>query len=90
TLRQALPDYMVPSHWVLLAALPLNSNGKLDRRALPAPDLNLRQQAYVAPQSPLQKQLATIWQAVLQVEQVGLTDHFFERGGHSLLATQVI
>ncbi len=90
TLRQSLPDYMVPGHWLVLDALPLNNNGKLDRRALPAPDLNLRQQAYVAPQSPLQVQLAAIWQAVLQVEQVGLTDHFFELGGHSLLATQVI
>ncbi|MPR05151.1 amino acid adenylation domain-containing protein, partial [Pseudomonas sp. MAFF 212408] len=90
TLRESLPDYMVPGHWVVLEALPLNNNGKLDRRALPAPDLNLRQQAYVAPHSPLQLQLAAIWQVVLQVEQVGLTDHFFELGGHSLLATQVI
>ncbi|MGU9813109.1 non-ribosomal peptide synthase/polyketide synthase [Pseudomonas sp. LF052] len=90
TLREFLPDYMVPGHWLVLDALPLNNNGKLDRRALPAPDLNLRQQAYVAPQSTLQVQLAAIWQAVLQVEQVGLTDHFFELGGHSLLATQVI
>ncbi|NCE93551.1 non-ribosomal peptide synthetase [Pseudomonas sp. L13] len=89
-LRQTLPDYMVPGHWVVLDALPLNNNGKLDRRALPTPDLNQTSAAYVAPQSPLQIQLAAIWQAVLQVEQVGLEDHFFERGGHSLLATQVI
>ncbi|WP_044274500.1 non-ribosomal peptide synthase/polyketide synthase [Pseudomonas fluorescens] len=89
-LRQTLPDYMVPGHWVVLDALPLNHNGKLDRRALPTPDLNQASTAYVAPQSPLQIQLAAIWQAVLQVEQVGLEDHFFERGGHSLLATQVI
>ncbi|MEB0191363.1 non-ribosomal peptide synthase/polyketide synthase [Pseudomonas sp. CCI1.1] len=89
-LRQTLPDYMVPGHWVVLDALPLNHNGKLDRRALPTPDLNQASAAYVAPQSPLQIQLAAIWQAVLQVEQVGLEDHFFERGGHSLLATQVI
>ncbi len=89
-LRQSLPDYMVPTHWVLLDALPLNNNGKLDRRALPAPDLNQPRAAYLAPQSLLQQQLAAIWQAVLQVEQVGLGDHFFERGGHSLLATQVV
>ena len=89
-LRQTLPDYMVPGHWVVLDALPLNHNGKLDRRALPTPDLNQASAAYVAPQSPLQIELAAIWQAVLQVEQVGLEDHFFERGGHSLLATQVI
>ncbi len=90
TLRQSLPDYMVPTHWQVLDALPLNNNGKLDRRALPTPNLNLTQHAYVAPHSVLQIQLAAIWQAVLQVEQVGLNDHFFERGGHSLLATQVI
>ncbi|WP_425274698.1 amino acid adenylation domain-containing protein, partial [Pseudomonas allii] len=90
TLRQSLPDYMVPGHWVVLDALPLNNNGKLDRRALPVPDLNHARQAYLAPQTPLQTRLAAIWQAVLQVEQVGLNDHFFERGGHSLLATQVI
>ncbi|WP_339494068.1 non-ribosomal peptide synthase/polyketide synthase [Pseudomonas sp. EA_35y_Pfl1_P108] len=89
-LRQSLPDYMVPGHWVILDALPLNNNGKLDRRALPTPDLNQARQAYVVPQNPLQIQLAAIWQAVLQVEQVGLNDHFFEHGGHSLLATQVI
>ncbi|SEF09447.1 non-ribosomal peptide synthase/polyketide synthase [Pseudomonas palleroniana] len=90
TLRQSLPDYMVPAHWQVLDALPLNNNGKLDRRALPLPDLNRMQHAYVAPHSAVQIQLAAIWQAVLQVEQVGLDDHFFERGGHSLLATQVI
>ena len=89
-LAQSLPDYMVPGHWVWLDALPLNNNGKLDRRALPAPDLSQPRQAYEAPHSPLQIQLAAIWQAVLQVERVGLNDHFFERGGHSLLATQVI
>ncbi len=90
TLRQSLPDYMVPGHWVILDALPLNNNGKLDRRALPAPDLNQPRQAYLAPHNTLQARLAAIWQAVLQVNQVGLNDHFFERGGHSLLATQVI
>ncbi|WP_026083390.1 condensation domain-containing protein, partial [Pseudomonas tolaasii] len=68
----------------------LNNNGKLDRRALPLPDMNESRARYVAPQTSLQHQLAGIWQAVLQVEQVGLEDHFFERGGHSLLATQVI
>ncbi|NMZ19529.1 non-ribosomal peptide synthetase [Pseudomonas rhodesiae] len=90
TLQRSLPDYMVPAHWVVLDALPLNPSGKLDRRALPAPDLSQSPQAYRAAQTPLQQQLAAIWQAVLQVESVGLDDHFFERGGHSLLATQVI
>ncbi|WP_448124939.1 non-ribosomal peptide synthase/polyketide synthase [Pseudomonas veronii] len=90
TLHRVLPDYMVPAQWVVLDALPLNNNGKLDRRALPAPDLNQPRQAHRAPHSPLAIRLAAIWQAVLQVERVGLDDHFFERGGHSLLATQVI
>jgi amino acid adenylation domain-containing protein/non-ribosomal peptide synthase protein (TIGR01720 family) len=89
-LRQSLPEYMVPAHLVLLAALPLNNNGKLDRRALPAVDLGQSQYAYVAPHTPLQVQLAAIWEAVLQVTPIGLADQFFERGGHSLLATQVI
>ncbi|WP_313600505.1 non-ribosomal peptide synthase/polyketide synthase [Pseudomonas sp.] len=89
-LQRSLPDYMVPAHWVVLDALPLNPSGKLDRRALPAPDLSPSRQAYRAAQTALQMQLAAIWQAVLQVEAVGLDDHFFERGGHSLLATQVI
>ncbi|MFJ2482034.1 non-ribosomal peptide synthetase [Pseudomonas sp. NPDC087598] len=89
-LRQSLPEYMVPAHLLLLAALPLNNNGKLDRKALPKVDLNKSQYAYVAPQTALQQQLAAIWEAVLQVAPIGLADHFFERGGHSLLATQVI
>ncbi|MFW9085727.1 non-ribosomal peptide synthetase [Pseudomonas sp. P2758] len=89
-LRQALPEYMVPAHLVLLAALPLNNNGKLDRRALPAVDMSQSQYAFVAPTTLLQQQLAAIWEAVLQVAPIGLADQFFERGGHSLLATQVI
>ncbi|MBW8140140.1 hypothetical protein JBO09_28030, partial [Pseudomonas sp. PAMC 26818] len=56
-LRESLPDYMVPGHWLVLDALPLNNNGKLDRRALPMPDLSQARQAYRAPQSPLHMQL---------------------------------
>ncbi|MHC8327941.1 non-ribosomal peptide synthetase [Pseudomonas sp. LB1P83] len=89
-LRQALPEYMVPAHLVLLAALPLNNNGKLDRNALPKVDLAQGPHTCVAPQSELEIQLGRIWEAVLQTPSIGLTDHFFERGGHSLLATQVI
>ncbi|MCB2250910.1 non-ribosomal peptide synthase/polyketide synthase [Pseudomonas chlororaphis] len=89
-LARSLPDYMLPSHVLLLERLPLNSNGKLDRKALPKPELAPRDQAFVAPQTELQRQLATIWEAVLQSAPIGLDDHFFERGGHSLLATQVI
>ncbi|MBM3109575.1 non-ribosomal peptide synthetase [Pseudomonas arcuscaelestis] len=83
-LRSALPEYMVPAHLLLLAELPLTTNGKLDRKALPAPDTSLLQQHYVAPQSDLEQRLALIWQDVLSLERVGLTDDFFALGGHSL------
>ena len=83
-----LPDYMVPSHWLLLDALPLTGNGKLDRKALPPPDVHAWQRPYSAPQGALETRLAAIWASVLGVEQVGRHDNFFELGGHSLLAAQ--
>ncbi|MGZ7457997.1 amino acid adenylation domain-containing protein [Pseudomonas sp. Ma2-10] len=89
-LRQSLPEYMVPNHLVLLAKLPLNHNGKLDRRALPRAEAGDAQRAFVAPTEGLETQLALIWQQVLQVERVGRDDNFFELGGHSLLVLQVI
>ncbi|MHC8318539.1 amino acid adenylation domain-containing protein [Pseudomonas sp. LB3P31] len=89
-LRQALPEYMVPNHLVLLPELPLNNNGKLDRKALPRVEAGDVQRAFIAPAPGLETQLAQIWQAVLQVEQVGREDNFFELGGHSLLVLQVI
>ncbi|MDG9929548.1 non-ribosomal peptide synthase/polyketide synthase, partial [Pseudomonas sp. GD04042] len=89
-LRTALPDYMVPLHWLLLEALPRSANGKLDRRALPALEIGqLRGQAYQAPRNELEQTLADIWADVLKVERVGVHDNFFELGGHSLLATQI-
>ncbi len=90
SLREHLPDYMVPAHMLFLDSLPLTGNGKLDRRALPAPDLSHNQQDYVAPRSVLEQRVAQIWQEVLKVERVGLDDNFFGLGGHSLLATQVV
>ncbi|MGG7637555.1 non-ribosomal peptide synthase/polyketide synthase, partial [Pseudomonas sp. ES1] len=89
-LKETLPDYMVPAHLLQLDALPLTANGKLDRKALPAPDASQAQQAYVAPRSELEQRIAAIWQDVLQVERVGLDDDFFALGGHSLLATQIV
>ncbi|ACB75255.1 non-ribosomal peptide synthetase [Opitutus terrae] len=86
-----LPDYMVPAYWVKLERLPLSPNGKIDRRALPAPgaEAAVRGTAFVAPRTPVEEQLAAIWREVLQVERVGVEDDFFELGGHSLKAMQV-
>ena len=84
---RTLPEYMIPSAIVLLDAFPLTSNGKLDRRALPAA---AARPAGVSPRTPLEQQVADIWQAVLHVDRVGVDEDFFALGGHSLLATKVI
>jgi amino acid adenylation domain-containing protein len=91
-LKQKLPDYMVPSFFVMLDTLPLTVNGKVDRRALPAPEMARSElsQTFVAPKTPIQEMLALMWAEVLGIEQVGIHDNFFELGGHSLLATQLI
>ncbi|MGO9110862.1 MAG: amino acid adenylation domain-containing protein [Thermoguttaceae bacterium] len=91
-LAQELPEFMVPSAFILLKALPLAPNGKVDRRALPAPDTGRpeMEHAYTAPRTPLEEMLAGIWAEVLGLEQVGIHDNFFDLGGHSLLATQVV
>jgi amino acid adenylation domain-containing protein len=85
-----LPDYMVPSAFVLLDALPLTPNGKVDRNALPEADLSAQQNSYVAPNTQTEKVLCEVWQDVLGVERVGITDNFFHLGGHSLLATRLV
>ena len=91
-LKTKLPDYMVPSAFVALEALPLTPHGKVDRRALPAPDLSSfrTENAYVQPRTPVEEALAGIWEEVLEIEQVGIHDDFFELGGHSLLAMRVM
>ncbi|MFN6464051.1 MAG: non-ribosomal peptide synthetase [Nostoc sp. DedVER02] len=90
-LKAKLPDYMVPSAFVILESMPLTSNGKVDRRALPAPDLSSEiKDKYVAPRTPIEEILAQTWSQVLQLPQVGIHDNFFELGGHSLLATQLV
>ncbi len=93
-LGASLPDYMIPSVFMPLDALPLMPNGKINRRALPAPDRSRQwagqARAFVAPRTATEQQLATIWSAVLGIERVGITDNFFDLGGHSLLAIQVI
>jgi len=89
-LKEHLPDYMVPAYLMLLEAFPLTPNGKLDRKALPKVDAQQLQQAYVAPQSELEQQIAAIWADVLKLEQVGATDNFFELGGDSIISIQVV
>ncbi|TQF71321.1 non-ribosomal peptide synthetase [Pseudoalteromonas luteoviolacea] len=89
-LAQTLPDYMIPSVFVVLTHIPLTPNGKVDRKGLPAPDISQQQQVYVAPTTDTEKMLCEIWQDILGVEQVGITDNFFALGGHSLLATKVV
>ena len=89
-LRAALPDYMVPARFVVLDALPLNANGKLDRKALPDPDLTQAAADYVAPRDDTEQVLADMWADVLGVPQVGVHDNFFDLGGHSLLAAQAM
>ncbi|WP_224242164.1 non-ribosomal peptide synthetase [Hyalangium gracile] len=90
-LKQRLPEYMVPFTMQQLQALPLTSNGKVDRRALPPPDPSqaVGKPAYVAPTTPLEQRIASIWSELLGVERIGVQDNFFELGGHSLLATQL-
>ncbi|WP_224771017.1 non-ribosomal peptide synthetase [Pseudomonas sp. FEN] len=90
-LQDLLPEYMVPTAYVHLERLPLTANGKLDRKALPAPDEHaLISRGYEAPQGEVETQLASIWADVLKVGRVGRHDHFFELGGHSLLAVTLI
>jgi amino acid adenylation domain-containing protein len=89
-LAERLPEYMIPAAFVHMDALPVNPNGKLDRKALPAPDFALEEEEYVAPRTPVEEVLAGIWAEVLGLERVGVEEGFFERGGHSLLATRVV
>jgi amino acid adenylation domain-containing protein len=91
-LREKLPEYMVPSEFVLLKSLPLNPNGKLDRQALPELSGTSLQveRVYVAPRTPVEEVLAGIWADVLKVERVGVVDNFFALGGHSLVAMQIM
>jgi hypothetical protein len=89
-LQTHLPDYMIPALFTPLAALPLNPNGKVDRKALPAPDLTqLTATTFVAPQTAIEKHLAQGWQAVLNAESISIHDNFFALGGHSLSAIRL-
>ncbi|HEX9942664.1 MAG TPA: non-ribosomal peptide synthase/polyketide synthase [Thermoanaerobaculia bacterium] len=92
-LRGKLPEYMVPTTWVLLDALPLTANGKVDRQALPAPEAAAAERedaVYVAPRTPAEECLAGLWAQLLGVARVGVHDNFFELGGDSVLAIQIV
>jgi amino acid adenylation domain-containing protein len=91
-LKSKLPDYMIPSAFVFLDAFSLTPNGKVDRRALPPPDKTRPdlEEAFVAPRTPLESEIARIWGEILKLERVGIHDNFFDLGGHSLLATRLL
>jgi amino acid adenylation domain-containing protein len=91
-LKNALPDYMVPAHFMFLEQLPLTPSGKIDRRALPQHDGTRPEleEAHVAPRDDLERRLANIWERLLGVQSVGVRDNFFNLGGHSLLAVRVV
>jgi amino acid adenylation domain-containing protein len=91
-LKEKLPEHSIPSDFVLLEALPLTPSGKVDRRALPAPDSSPRSQEknYIAPRTPVEEVIAGVWTQVLKSNRLSVNDNFFEQGGHSLLATQLI
>src|SRR5262249_55507621 len=89
-LLQMLPDYMVPAAFVVLERLPLNANGKLDRRALPAPEFDRAEGSdYVPPRTDVERVLVGIWTQILGVERVGIEDNFFELGGDSIHSMQL-
>jgi acyl carrier protein len=91
-LREELPDYMIPGVFVALAELPRTPIGKIDRRALPAPDQDRPdlEREFVAPRNPVEQMIADLWAKTLSIEKVGIHDNFFDLGGHSLMATQII
>jgi acyl carrier protein len=91
-LGNKLPDYMVPAAFVLLESLPLTANGKVDRKALPAPEQVSAECAreFVAPRTPVEQAVADIWRDLLDVECIGVHDDFFELGGDSLIGTRSI
>ena len=89
-LKVQLPAYMIPSDIVFLESLPLNANGKLDRKQLPHPEREIQEERYVAPFTSEEKHLAALWQQILGIKKVGIYDDFFEVGGHSLSAIRMI
>jgi len=90
SVRGQLPDYMIPAAFVMMKGLPLTSNGKVDRDALPAPEHEEAERPYVAPRTPSEQMIAATWKEVLRLDRIGVEDNFFDLGGHSLLLTLVV
>jgi len=88
-LTHSLPEFMIPAAFVAMDKMPLNANGKVDRKALPAPEWTSVERVFEAPGNPLEQQIAKIWERVLGVQPIGATDNFFDLGGHSLLAVKL-
>jgi amino acid adenylation domain-containing protein len=88
--RERLPPFLLPAAFVRVASLPLDPNGKLDRRGLPEPERSRRAEGFVAPRTPVEEKVAAVWAEVLGLDRVGAEDDFFILGGHSLLATQIV
>ncbi|EQB89765.1 hypothetical protein M918_18990 [Clostridium sp. BL8] len=89
-LKETLPEYMVPAYFVQVEKMPLKTNGKLERRALPEPNLDVTLTEYEAPRNKVEETLSKIWSEILGVEKVGINDNFFDLGGHSLKATMLM
>ncbi len=91
-LREKLPEYMIPSIFMILDEMPRTPIGKINRKALPAPDMDraAMENSYVAPRNSVEEMIAELWAEALQVKRVGIRDNFFDLGGHSLMATQII
>ncbi|MFM5942540.1 MAG: phosphopantetheine-binding protein, partial [Dolichospermum sp.] len=92
-LKQKLPDYMIPTVFVFLDALPKTPNGKIDRKQLqqlPIPSTINKSETFIAPRTPTEAVLTNIWQEVLRLEKIGIEDNFFELGGDSILSIQII
>src|SRR5258708_28627553 len=89
-LQELLPEYMLPSVLMEVDSIPLTRKGKVDRRGLEEREIAVERTGYVAPRTPMEEQLAVIWQELLEVERIGIYDNFFALGGHSLLAIRLL
>jgi amino acid adenylation domain-containing protein len=89
-LKQSLPEFMIPAAFVMLSEFPLTPNRKINRKALPVPDISNRASDKLQPRDDLEKSLARIWQEILSIEAIGVTDNFFDLGGHSLIAVRLM